>query len=170
MTTTPLSPIHAVSVPFNAKIFDYNRYRIRFDDIIGILNLANVVVDVVEPHPDHILPNPLNKTVDVNFTTILSFTNQGSKINSPILSPKEDISKLNTIDITNYIQEEDKQEHWNEYVLAREPLELLKTKTTLLKILLIEDRSDGIGNPVFHVTHDTSHVVIKYPAPEAGNR
>lgn len=160
-----------ISVPFKAKLFDYNRYRIEFNDIKGILNLANVVIDVVEPPSNYVLPNPLNETyVGVRFAPIMSFTNQGNKVDSPALEPTENISDLKTVDITPYIQEEEKQEHWNEYVLAREPLELLKTKTTLMKIVLNKDRSDGIGNPLFHVNHTTNHVVSEYSAPEAGRR
>lgn len=171
MSITPPPPEQTISVPFKAKLFDYNRYRIEFNSVKGILNLANVIVDVVEPPSNYNLPNPLNETiVGVRFATIMSFTNQGGKINSPTWTPSEDISKMDTVDITYYVQEEEKQEHWNEYVLAREPLELLKTKTTLLKILLNKDRSDGHGNPLFHVNHTTTHVVSKYPAPEAGSR
>lgn len=171
MTSINIPSEQTISVPFKAKSFDYNRYRIEFNDIKGILNLANVVIDVVEPIPNHSLPNPLNETyVGVRFAPIISFTNQGNKIDFPTLEPTDDLSSLKTIDITSYIQEEEKQEHWNEYVLAREPLELLKTKTTLLKILLNKDKSDGSGNPLFHINHTTNHVVSEYSAPEAGHR
>ena len=170
MASIPPPNNQIISVPFKVKSFDYNRYHINFDGIKGILNLADVVLDVVEPLPSHAPQNPLNETyVGVNFVPAMSFTNQGDKLRSPKLKPTDNVSNLKAVDITSHIQEEDKQEHWNEYVLAREPLELLRTKTTLLKMLLNPDRSDGHGNPLFHVSRATNHVVNKYPTPEAGS-
>ena len=162
-------PEKTTSVPFIVKRFDFNRYNIRFKSIRGILNLANVVSDVVKPPPGF-FQDPLNDSVGIRLTTILSFTNQGSK-NKPSAQPvPQDISIKNTIDITSYIQDEERQEPWNEYALAEAPSKILKTKTTLMKLLLFRDRADKAGNPVFNVTYNTAHDVYRHPASEAGSR
>ena len=162
-------PEKTISVPFIVKRFDFNRYNIRFEGIRGILNIANVVSDVVKPPPGF-FQDPLSDSVGIRLTTILSFTNQGSKVKLSTQSQFQDISIDNTIDITHYIQDEERQEPWNEYALAGSPSKILKTKTTLMKLLLLKDRSDESGNPVFNATHNTVHDVYRHPVSEAGNR
>ena len=170
MSSVPL-PEKTISVPFMAKKFDYNRYHIKYNDIEGILNLANVVADVVKPPREFSVPNPTNETiVGVRLVPIASFTNQGRKIKPSKQPNADDISTADSVDITNFIRDEDKQEPWNEYALAHDPPKILKTKTTLLRILLVVDRDDGFGNPLFNLNHNTVHVVIDHPASEAGSR
>lgn len=164
-------PEETVSVPFKVKKFDYNRYYIKYDGIKGILNLASIVVDVVEPPPNFKITNPTNETiVGIQLISVVSFTNQGTKIKPTRPPTQEDVLKGDSIDITGYIIDEEKQEHWNEYVLARSPSEILKTKTTLVRLSLVKDKDDGAGNPLFNVNHNTVHAVFRHPASEAGSR
>ena len=166
----PLPPQKTISVPFKVKQFDYNRYYIKYKNIKGILNLTDIVIDVVKPPPESNLSDPLNEIVGIRLVSALSFTNQGHKVSSSAQSQSKNVSTNDVTDITSYILEEEKQEHWNEYVLAESPSKILKTKTTLLKLLLVKDQDDGAGNPVFNATHNTVHAVFPHPASEAGSR
>lgn len=158
-------PTHII---FRVRKFDYNRYSVHHDLARGIISAGNIVTEVLEPPENSLEIGPMNEPqLAIHTINVMSFINLGKK-NAPnphiidISSPE-----VEKIDITRSIPDEDRQEPYNEYVVAKDPPLILRTKSLLLKVVVCPNLYNEMGDPVLIIKQSHAHSVHKSMAPEA---
>jgi hypothetical protein len=166
VSQVPLEPSKFLDLDFVIKKIAWSLYEVGSPKIKGTLRLLSIPTNILEIPENSLPPGAKPPVLAVNTQGIVSFVNRGNKEPSgrPIL-PQE-FDSVPKEDITSYVTTSD--EPFNEYVaarLAKSPL-LVRTKTILLKVLVLKDKYNVFGDPVIYAEHDTSHSVSEYKEGE----
>ena len=147
-------------VIFRVRKFDYNRYSVHHELARGIINFGSIVTDVMEPPNSPTQDGPMDEPpLAVQSTNIMSFVNLGKKNTPSQPVANADLPDTEKIDITGSISDEDRQEPWNEYVLAKDPPLILRTKSTLVKAVVYPNVYNALGDPLLLIKHSDTHSV-----------
>jgi hypothetical protein len=166
MSSVPLEPSGFIDLDFVIKKIAWSLYEVESSKVKGTLRLLSIPTNILEI-PESSLPQGAKPpALAVNTQGIVSFVNRGKKEPSgrPI-SPQE-FDMVPKEDITSFVTTSD--EPFNEYVAARRgrtPL-LVRTKTIVLKVLVLKDKYNVFGDPVIYAEHSTSHSVSEYKEGE----
>ena len=160
------------SLLFRVKKFEYNSYRIDHTIVKGILRVANIPTDILRI-PDDQFPASADIQEEqkhvVLYQSIVSFTNRGDKQEPSNPQPqKNDFDNSKRKELTNYLQDEQTFEPWNEYVIQGENPKLLRARTVLSKAVWYPDFINKIGDPYIWAYHNTTLSVSDDPTPEIG--
>lgn len=166
MSTVP-DPSRFIDLHFTIKKISWSLYEV--DDrqnIKGIARLLAIPTNIFEVPREFLPPRMQPPVIALNTQGVVAFSNEGKKgPPSPHLSPEES-SKAPQEDLTSYVTTRD--EPFNEYIVSRRggtPL-LVRTKTVLIKLVVLKNRYNIFGDPVIRIEHNTSHSVSEYKEGE----
>jgi hypothetical protein len=162
----PVEPSQFFDLDFVIKKISWSLYEVESTKIKGTLRLLSIPTNILEIPEDALPPGAKPPVLAVNSQGIVSFINRGKKEASGGPIPPQEFDSIPKEDITSYLTTSD--EPFNEYVakrLGKVPL-LVRTKTVLLKALVLKNKYNVFGDPIIYAEHSTSHSVSEYKEGE----
>lgn len=164
----PLDLWEYPSLLYRTKSFEFNRYYIEHSHVRGVLNIANIPVNILSVDAGK-LPSGFVITDDnryvVGTTDIVAFVNKGTKKMPTTTSHAQPRKKVGLLD---YIVKERTDEPWNEYVVQDSHNKLLRIRTILTDVSYYDDEINHLGDPVLETKQAVTIAVTNKPSPESG--
>ena len=165
----PLDLWEYPSLLYRTKVFEFNRYYIEHSHVRGVLNIANIPVNILSVDTDKLPPGvviPDDNRYVVGTTDIVAFVNKEAKKKpTPPTSYTQPRKKSGLLD---YIVKERTDEPWNEYVVQDSHNKLLRIRTILTDVSYYEDEVNHLGDPVLETKQSVTIAVTNKPSPESG--
>jgi hypothetical protein len=130
-----------------------------------MLRVLAIPTNIFEVPKDFLPPQAQLPVFALATQGIVALSNLGKKgpsdprpitANDLLKGPKDDVTSSTT----------PREEPFNEYVVSGNPPLLVRTRTILLKVEVLKNRTNAFGDPAIWVNHDTSHSVSEYKEGE----
>lgn len=162
------------SLLFRVKKFEFNKYKIDHPSVKGFLrvaNMPNIILKIKDEKLQNLPPNvnmSINAKFLVSYQGIVGFVNFGEKKQSEKPWRTEYINSDIKQDLFGYIDTQQTDEPWNEFVIQGEKPILIRTKTVLTNAFLYPGFYNSMGDPIIHALHNTSISISEESNAEAG--
>jgi hypothetical protein len=172
MMPAPIDISKTISKRFIPRKIEFSSYEVDYKDVKGQLLIIGLLTSVLEIPKNQLPPNiPTPELPFYLITTqgIVSFVNEGKKSPPGPVLTQEQIQKAPKEDITGLVIDS-AHEPFNEYLVSGNPSVSLKTRTTLVKIEVLQNTINAQGDPMLWVSQNTTHNVSVSKSGEAGHR